>query len=111
MTAARGLVLAVALVHAALAQQPDYGATPTAPPLSPLSDPPHAGRRVMQLWSYAAGQCSAPVPRVTDAQLVIYAVLRDELPYVEQWVRGARGGGWACGRAVAAGMVVVPSCL
>ncbi len=96
MTVARSLVLAVALACAALAQQLDYGVTPTAPPPLPLSDPPDAGRRVMQLRSYAADQCRAPVPRVTDAQLVMWTILRDELPYVEQWVRYVRGCGGPC---------------
>ena len=91
MTVARSLVLAVALACAALAQQLDYGVTPTAPPPLPLSDPPDAGRRVMQLRSYTADQCRAPVPRVTDAQLVMWTILRDELPYVEQWVRTCAG--------------------
>ena len=58
-----------------------------APPL-PLSLPDDAGQRIMQLRLYAADQCTSPVPRVTDAQLVVWAVARWELQYLEQWVRG-----------------------
>jgi hypothetical protein len=53
----------------------------------PLADPPNSGYRIAELRTFAADQCTAPVPRVKDAQLVMWAVILSELPFVEQWVR------------------------
>jgi hypothetical protein len=55
----------------------------------PLRLPDDTGDRIMQLRLYASDQCTSAVPRVTDAQLVIWAVARWEAQYLEQWVRVA----------------------